>query len=147
MAISLDLYSSDQQTHYTDTDQDGSVNLYSDSSSAAADYVLRVGFDSPEYLMNWVTSTGQSDSNGNPLYTMSTSPVTGGGTTQFLYALPGGGGSSFSESSIDDFYSVDALYYSVTLGSTDSSLGVAFDALPLQTLSFPRVLFFETNHY
>ena len=99
MAISLDLYSSDQQTQYTDTDQDGSVNLYSDASGSGANYVLRVGFDSPQYLVNWVTSTGQSDSYGNPLYTMSTSPVTGGTATQFLYAVPGGGGSSFYEDS------------------------------------------------
>jgi hypothetical protein len=127
MAISLDLYSSDQQTQYTDTDQNGSVNLYSDASSSAADYVLRVGFDNPQYLSYWVTSTGQSDSSGNPLYTMSTSPVIGKTATQFLYAEPGGGAASFSEAPVDSFHSVDALYYSVTLGSTDSSLGVTFD--------------------
>ena len=53
---------------------------------------------------------------------MSTSPVTGGAATQFLYAVPGGGVPVFTRIP-KQLYSVDALYYSVTLGSTDSSLG------------------------
>ena len=102
MAISLDLYSSDQQTQYTDTDQDGSVDLYLMPHSVQT---MCLGWGSIAHnIYNWVTSTGQSDSNGNPLYTMSTSPVTGVTDTQFLYAVPNGGGSSFYEASKDSLW-------------------------------------------